>query len=91
LQSSWNALGIIRDITGRKKTELSLQEKTQALLSSNGDLERFAYSVSHDMRQPLRAISGHLQLLQMGLKKNWTRIIVKTWLLPWQAQNVWTR
>ena len=69
LQSSWNALGIIRDITGRKKTELSLQEKTQALLSSNGDLERFAYSVSHDMRQPLRAISGHLQLLQMGLKE----------------------
>lgn len=69
LQNSWHALGIIRDITGRKKTEVSLQEKTQALLSSNGDLERFAYSVSHDMRQPLRAISGHLQLLQRGLKE----------------------
>ncbi len=69
LQNSWHALGIVRDITARKKTEQILQEKTQALLRSNTDLERFAYSVSHDMRQPLRAVSGHLQLLQMGLKE----------------------
>jgi PAS domain S-box-containing protein len=68
LQYGWHAMGIIRDITGRKKNEESLKEKTQALLRSNADLERFAYSVSHDMRQPLRAVTGHLQLLQMGLK-----------------------
>ena len=68
LHNSWHALGIIRDITGRKNIEQNLQEKTQALLRSNVDLERFAYSVSHDMRQPLRSVSGHLQLLQMGLK-----------------------
>ncbi|MFA5826385.1 MAG: PAS domain S-box protein, partial [Gallionellaceae bacterium] len=52
---------IVYDITERKKTEDSLQR-------SNTDLERFAYSVSHDMRQPLRAVSGHLQLLQRSLK-----------------------
>ena len=68
LQNNWHALGIIRDITERKKTESSLQQKTQALLKSNTDLEQFAYSVSHDMRQPLRAISGHLQLLQRSLQ-----------------------
>jgi PAS domain S-box-containing protein len=68
LQYGWHAMGIIRDITERKKNEESLKEKTQALLRSNADLERFAYSVSHDMRQPLRAVTGHLQLLQMGLK-----------------------
>lgn len=68
LQNGWHAMGIIRDITGRKKSEESLKEKTQALLHSNVDLERFAYSVSHDMRQPLRAVSGHLQLLQRGLQ-----------------------
>jgi len=52
---------IIYDITERKTTEDALQR-------SNADLERFAYSVSHDMRQPLRAVSGHLQLLQLSLK-----------------------
>ncbi|HEX5338898.1 MAG TPA: ATP-binding protein [Gallionella sp.] len=49
------------DITGRKQAEEALQR-------SNADLERFAYSVSHDMRQPLRAVSGHLQLLQRSMK-----------------------
>ncbi|HEX5363170.1 MAG TPA: ATP-binding protein, partial [Gallionella sp.] len=53
--------GISRDITERQKIEDALQR-------SNADLERFAYSVSHDMRQPLRAVSGHLQLLQRSLK-----------------------
>jgi len=53
--------GISRDITDRVRAE-------EALRRSNADLERFAYSVSHDMRQPLRAISGHLQLLQRSLK-----------------------
>ena len=51
---------IIYDITERKKAEDALQR-------SNADLERFAYSVSHDMRQPLRAVSGHLQLLKLCL------------------------
>ncbi len=68
MQGSWHALGIIRDITIRKQTEKQLLEKTQALQNSNADLEQFAYSVSHDMRQPLRAISGHLQLLEMSLQ-----------------------
>jgi PAS domain S-box-containing protein len=52
---------IVYDITERKKAE-------EALIRSNSDLERFAYSVSHDMRQPLRSVSGHLQLLQRSLK-----------------------
>lgn len=54
-------LAVTRDITERQKIEESLRR-------SNADLERFAYSVSHDMRQPLRAVSGHLQLLQRSLK-----------------------
>ncbi len=46
----------------------NLHEAKETLHSSNADLERFAYSVSHDMRQPLRAVSSHLQLLQLSLK-----------------------
>lgn len=57
-----------RDITERKQVEAELREKSAALQHSNTDLEQFAYSVSHDMRQPLRAVSGHLQLLERELK-----------------------
>lgn len=45
-----------------------LQAKTAALTTSNADLDQFAYSVSHDMRQPLRMIAGHLQLLERALR-----------------------
>ncbi|HBA64697.1 MAG TPA: ATPase [Methylococcaceae bacterium] len=45
-----------------------LERKTEALQQSNADLEQFAYSVSHDMRQPLRSIIGHLQFLANDLK-----------------------
>jgi PAS domain S-box-containing protein len=61
-------VGTNSDISTRKQAESELQEKTEALLRSNADLEQFAYSISHDMRQPLRMITGHLQLLERGLK-----------------------
>jgi signal transduction histidine kinase len=51
-----------------KQRTLELENQGKALQRSNADLERFAYSVSHDMRQPLRAVSGHLQLLKLALK-----------------------
>lgn len=52
--------GFITDITEHKQVEA-------ALLRSNADLEQFAYSISHDMRQPLRMVAGHLQLLEREL------------------------
>ncbi len=42
-------------------------EAQRELLRSNQALEQFSYSISHDMRQPLRMISSYLQLLEMGL------------------------
>lgn len=54
------SIGTVQDITSRKLVEEALQH-------SNSDLEQFAYSVSHDMRQPLRMVSGHLQLLARSL------------------------
>ncbi len=55
------------DITERKLAKVALQEKAEELLRSNAELEQFSYSISHDMRQPLRMISSYLQLLQNGL------------------------
>jgi PAS domain S-box-containing protein len=53
----------IRDITERKRHESSLQEKNAELQDAVNELDAFTYSVSHDLRAPLRAIDGFSQIL----------------------------
>lgn len=48
--------------------ELLRKQRTESELQrSNDELEQFAYAISHDMRQPLRMISGHIGLLERAL------------------------
>jgi PAS domain S-box-containing protein len=47
-----------RDVTDRNRLDQALHEKNAELQAVNEELETFAYSVSHDLRAPLRAIDG---------------------------------
>ena len=54
-------LGVVataRDVTVQKQAELEILRRTADLQVANQELEAFSYSVSHDLRAPMRSIDG---------------------------------
>jgi PAS domain S-box-containing protein len=54
----------IRDTTERREAEARQNEYAENLKQKNTELEQFAYVASHDLQEPLRTVSGFVELLK---------------------------
>lgn len=64
--------GITSDISKRKENEEKLSRTNEDLRKSNSELDKFVYSVSHDLRAPLTSMQGIVELTELETKEQLT-------------------
>lgn len=61
-------LVLLEDASDMSEPERELQRYAEELERSNRDLEQFVYGASHDLKEPLRVIEGHLRLIEQRVR-----------------------
>ena len=67
IKGKWNAIGIIRDITERKKAEEKIKRQNIQLKKLDKIKSNFLNITSHELRTPMSSIKGYVQMLLKGL------------------------
>jgi signal transduction histidine kinase len=61
---------IVRDVTAQEIVRRQQEVLTEELEAKNAELERFVYTVSHDLKSPLVTITGYIGMLQQAIESN---------------------
>ncbi len=61
---------IVRDVTVEEVVRRQQEVLTEELEAKNAELERFVYTVSHDLKSPLVTITGYIGMLQQAIESN---------------------
>ncbi len=65
-----SSCALVYNVTDRKQVEQQMLQLTEDLKRSNEELEQFAYVASHDLQEPLRAVTSYTQLLAQRYQGN---------------------
>jgi PAS domain S-box-containing protein len=63
-------VAVMLDVSARERLDAELRRRIDELTAANHELESFSYSVSHDLRAPVRAIDGFSEILEQEHSKS---------------------
>ncbi len=67
-ETTSNLVGTVRDISHKKEKDAKIEQYTKNLEGRNDELDRFAYTTSHDLQEPLRSIVSYSKMLERRYK-----------------------